>query len=60
MTLKIQKSADREFVTFTLSGRIEVRLTAELQKLIDIELGNRNIVLDMKEVQIVDRDTVSP
>ncbi|MGH7600762.1 MAG: hypothetical protein ACREOI_30775 [bacterium] len=41
-----------------LSGRIEAGLTAELQKLIDLETEGRSIVLDLKQVQLVDQDTV--
>ena len=58
MTLMIEKSAQEEFVVFALSGRIEAALTAELQKLFDLEGENRSIVLDLKQVQLVDQDTV--
>ena len=58
MTLKIEKSAQQESVVFALSGRIETGLTAELQKLIDLETETRCVVLDLKQVQLVDQDTV--
>jgi hypothetical protein len=58
MTLTIEKSAEHECVVFALSGRIETALTAELQKLIDLETENRSIVLDLREVRLVDQDTV--
>jgi len=58
MTLKIERASQEEFVVFALSGRIETALTAELQKLIDLETENRNVILDLKEVQLVDQDTV--
>jgi hypothetical protein len=58
MTLRIQKSDDREVVIFALSGRIESEYTVELQRLIDEEKDLHNIVLDLKEVKLVDRDSV--
>ncbi|MGH7492344.1 MAG: hypothetical protein ACREOO_08110 [bacterium] len=58
MTLMIEKSAEQACVVFTLSGRIEAELTAELQKLIDLEAENRSVVLDLEQVQLVDQDTV--
>ncbi|MGH7494030.1 MAG: hypothetical protein ACREOO_16765 [bacterium] len=58
MTLKIERASQEECVTFALSGRIETALTAELQKLIDLETENHNVVLDLREVQLVDQDTV--
>ncbi len=58
MTMMIEKSAHENCVVFVLSGRIEAALTAELQKLIDLETQNCSIVLDLKQIQLVDQDTV--
>ncbi len=58
MTLRIQKSDDREVVAFALTGRIEKEHTVELQRLIDKEKDLHNIILDLKEVKLVDRDSV--
>ena len=58
MTLRIQKSAKEEVVAFTLSGRIRAEEVAELQRLFDVEGEDRCIVLDLKEVKLVDRDAV--
>ena len=58
MTLKIQRSADGDVVVFTLSGRIGAERLAELQSLFASEVGDHCIVLDLKEVDLVDRDTV--
>jgi hypothetical protein len=58
MTLKIQKSSDLRFVTFTLSGRIEVKNMAQLQLLLAKEPGGSILALDLKEVQLVDHETV--
>ncbi len=56
---KIQRSADREVVVFTLSGRIKAAHLAELQKLLEAEAAAQKIVLDLQEVKLVDRDVVS-
>jgi len=58
MTLKIQKSANDGFVILTLSGRIQTEHLAELKDLFDLESTNRRIVLDLKEVKLVDREAV--
>jgi anti-anti-sigma regulatory factor len=58
MTLKIQRSVDDGFVVFTMSGRIQSEHLAELQSLFEIEAADHNIVLDLKEVRLVDRDAV--
>jgi hypothetical protein len=56
MTLKIQKSARREVVVFTLSGRINAEEVAELKRL--FEGHDHRVVLDLKEVKLVDQDAV--
>ena len=58
MTLKIQRAEDGDVVVFTLSGRIEVERVVELQSLFAFEAGNHSLVLDLQEVDLVDRDTV--
>jgi hypothetical protein len=58
MTLRIQKPDDRGVVVFALTGRIEREYTVELQRLIDEEKDLHNVVLDLKEVKLVDRDSV--
>jgi anti-anti-sigma regulatory factor len=55
--LKIQRSANGK-VVFTLSGRIEYQDVAELQRILAVEKANRQLVLDLKNVTIVDRDAV--
>jgi predicted metal-binding protein len=44
---------------FTLSGRIRAASLADLQRLLGCEAGDHNLVLDLKEVKLVDRDVVS-
>ncbi len=55
---KIQRSANGKIVVLTLSGRIEPAGLAELQKLLECEAGDHNLVLDLKEVKLVDRDVI--
>ena len=59
MTLRIQRSMDDGAVVFTLSGRIEGERVAELQNLLASEPASHRIVLDLREIDLVDRDTVS-
>jgi anti-anti-sigma regulatory factor len=56
MTLRIERSARQEFTVFTLSGRINAEQVAELKALFDTNY--RNIILDLREVRLVDRDAV--
>lgn len=56
--LRIQKSANADSVVFTLSGRIGVQDLTELQRVIAFEGQEHCVVLDLKEVKLVDRDAV--
>jgi hypothetical protein len=56
--LRVQMSAKGEAVAFTLSGRIRAGEVAELQRLFEAEGEDRRIVLDLKEVKLVDREVV--
>jgi anti-anti-sigma regulatory factor len=56
--LKIQREANGE-VLFTLSGRVDVENIAELKALFASEAKGRRIVLDLKDLTLVDRDAVS-
>jgi anti-anti-sigma regulatory factor len=58
MTLRIQKAARAKVVVFALSGRIRAEEVAELQRLFEVEGQDHGIVLDLKEVKLVDRDAV--
>jgi hypothetical protein len=55
--LRIQRSAS-EKVVFTLSGRIQAEDLEELHRLFSLETGDRHLVLDLKDVTLVDRDAV--
>ncbi len=55
--LRIRRSANGK-VVFTLSGRIEAEGIAELQRLFSLEPVGRHLVLDLRDVTLVDRDAV--
>jgi anti-anti-sigma regulatory factor len=56
--LKITRTANGE-VVFTVSGRLDVQNLAELKTLFSSEPAGRRIVLDLKELTLVDHDAVS-
>ena len=56
--LKITRAANRE-VVFKLSGRMDAENVAELQTLFTAEADSRRIVLDLRDLTLVDQDAVS-
>ena len=56
--LKITRAANRE-VVFKLSGRMDAESVAELQTLFTAEADSRRIVLDLRDLTLVDQDAVS-
>ena len=56
MTLRIERSARERFTVFTLSGRMEVTQVLELKELFDRDY--RNIILDLRDLRLADRDAV--
>jgi hypothetical protein len=56
--LKIQRSANGQ-VIFKLSGRIEADEVGELQELLALETAGRELVLDLKDVTLVNQDAVT-
>jgi anti-anti-sigma regulatory factor len=55
--LKVQRMANGE-VVFALSGRMDAEQTAILKGLFTNEAEGRKIVLDLKDLTLVDRDAV--
>jgi hypothetical protein len=55
---KITRAANGE-VVIRLSGRMGAENLGELEKLISAEADRRRIVLDLKDLKLVDRDAVS-
>jgi anti-anti-sigma regulatory factor len=58
MTLRIDISDERDRVVFTLTGRIQAEQVCELQALLESDFPDHSLVLDLKEVKLVDRDAV--
>ena len=56
MTLRIERSTRQRFTVFTLSGRLEAEQVQELKELFDLDY--RNIILDLRDVRLADRDAV--
>jgi hypothetical protein len=56
--LKIQKAADGQAV-FTLSGRMKAENIFELEALFKSETNRRRIVLDIKDLTLVNQEAVS-
>ena len=56
--LKITRAANGA-VVFKLSGRIGAENIGELEKLISAEASGRRIVMDLKDLRLVDQDVVS-
>ncbi|MGB2677551.1 MAG: STAS domain-containing protein [Candidatus Acidiferrum sp.] len=55
--LKIQRTVNGE-VVFTLSGRLDGENIGELHALFGTEAEGHRIVLDLKDLTLVDRDAV--
>ena len=55
--LKIERSANGK-VVFALIGRIETEDVPELQRLLTLETVDHHLVLDLKDVTLVDREAV--
>jgi anti-anti-sigma regulatory factor len=55
--LRIQREANGE-VVLRISGRLDGESLAELKKLIGSEGESRHIVLDLRELTLVDHDAV--
>jgi anti-anti-sigma regulatory factor len=55
--LKIQRSSNGQ-VVFRIIGRMEAERVAELDALLKSEDGAQQIVLDLRDLTLVDRDAV--
>lgn len=56
--LKIQRSVNGR-VVFTLTGRIETEDVKELQQLLALETAGQRLVLDLRDVTLVNQDVVT-
>jgi anti-anti-sigma regulatory factor len=55
MAFRIETAARGELTVFILSGRIEHQAVAELRKLFEGQTDRGDIVLDLKDVGVIDR-----
>ena len=58
MTFRIETAARERSTIFILSGRIETDAITELRRLLERQTDWRDIVLDLKDVSVVDRDAM--
>ena len=58
MPFRIETAARGKFTVFILSGRIKALAINELRRLCEGEMDLRDIVFDLKDVSVVDRDAV--
>jgi hypothetical protein len=58
MTFRIEIVARGRFRVFFLSGRIEKPAIAEMRRLFELRPESRDIVLDLKDVGVIDRDVL--
>jgi hypothetical protein len=58
MAFRIETAARGRFSVFTLSGRIEAQAIAELERLFELQSDDRDIVVDLKHVSLVDREAM--
>ncbi len=43
---------------FILSGRFEKHVIAELRRLLELQTNDRDIVLDLKDIGVIDREVM--
>jgi hypothetical protein len=58
MTLRIQRSVEQSSVVFILTGRIQADQVSDLEAVLKFESLDRDIVLDLRTLKLVDRDAV--
>ncbi len=58
MTFRIETATRGTLRVFILSGRIDKQATTELRRLFEGQTDCRDIVLDMKDVGVIDRDVM--
>ena len=58
MLFRIETAARGRFTVLTLSGRIEKQAIGELKRLFECQTDHRDIVLDLKDVSVIDREVM--
>jgi hypothetical protein len=56
--LKIRRSENQGRAIFALSGRIEEKHVSELKGLLDADASATEVMLDLAEVKLVDREAI--
>ena len=58
MPFRIETASRGRFTVFILSGRIEKSAIAELRRLFERQTDYQDVVLDLKDVSVIDRDVM--
>jgi len=58
MAFRIETAARGELTVFILTGRLENQAVAELRKLFEGQTDRGDIVLDLKDVGVIDREAM--
>ena len=58
MTFRIETGSRGVFTVFLLSGRVETQAIAELRRLFELQTDYRDIIVDLKDVSLVDREVM--
>jgi hypothetical protein len=58
MAFRIETAVRGRLSVFILSGRIETQAIAELRRLFELQTDYRDIVVDLKDVSLVDREVM--
>jgi anti-anti-sigma regulatory factor len=58
MAFRIETAARGRFSVFILSGRIDTQAMPELRKLFELQSDSHDIVVDLKDVTMVDREVM--
>jgi anti-anti-sigma regulatory factor len=58
MAFRIEIAARGRLTVFILSGHIETQAIAELRRLCERQTHHRDIVVDLKDVSLVDREAM--
>jgi predicted metal-binding protein len=58
MPFRIETAARGRFTVFILSGRIDASAIAELRRLCEGETELREIIFDLKDVSVIDREAM--
>ena len=58
MAFRIETAPRGRFSVFVVSGRIDAQAIAELRRLFELQTDYRDIVVDLKDVSLVDREAV--